>query len=59
MVAFIEAIAEETGLPVGIKAAIGKLDQWIELADLMKETGKGPKSSREETDSNAESIKKR
>ena len=42
MVTFIEAIAEETGLPVGIKAAIGKLDQWIELADLMKETGKGP-----------------
>jgi len=38
----IERIANETGLPVGIKAAIGKLDQWIELADLMKETGKGP-----------------
>ena len=39
---FIEAIAEETGLPVGIKAAIGKLDQWEELADLMLQTGKGP-----------------
>ncbi|WP_350291959.1 FMN-binding glutamate synthase family protein [uncultured Croceitalea sp.] len=38
----IEKIAEETGLPVGIKGAIGKLDQWIELADLMKKTGKGP-----------------
>ena len=42
MVDFIEAIAEETGLPVGIKAAIGKLDQWKELADLMLKTGKGP-----------------
>ena len=38
----IEKIAEETGLPVGIKAAIGKLDQWEQLADLMKKTGKGP-----------------
>jgi glutamate synthase domain-containing protein 2 len=42
MVDFIEAIAEETGLPVGIKAAIGKLDQWKELAEIMKSTGKGP-----------------
>lgn len=39
---FIEDIAEETGLPVGIKGAIGKLDQWEELADLMVKTGKGP-----------------
>jgi len=38
----IEEIAEETGLPVGIKGAIGKLDQWEELAELMVETGKGP-----------------
>ena len=42
MLNFIEAIAEETGLPVGIKAAIGKLDEWVQLADLMLETGKGP-----------------
>lgn len=39
---FIEDIAENTGLPVGIKAAIGKLNEWEELADLMLETGKGP-----------------
>ncbi len=39
---FIEDIAEATGLPVGVKAAIGKLDQWEELADLMVTTGKGP-----------------
>ncbi|MBU3822808.1 FMN-binding glutamate synthase family protein [Flavobacteriaceae bacterium XHP0103] len=42
MVDFIETIAEKTGLPVGIKAAIGKLEQWEELADIMLKTGKGP-----------------
>ncbi|WP_044404201.1 FMN-binding glutamate synthase family protein [Lacinutrix sp. Hel_I_90] len=42
MVDFIEAIAENTGLPVGIKAAIGKLEQWEELTNIMKTTGKGP-----------------
>lgn len=39
---FIEDIAEATGLPVGVKSAIGKLEQWEDLADLMKQTGKGP-----------------
>ena len=38
----IEDIAEQTGLPVGIKGAIGKVDQWEDLANLMVETGKGP-----------------
>ncbi|OEK08656.1 glutamate synthase [Flavivirga aquatica] len=42
MIDFIEAIAEATGLPVGIKAAIGKLEQWEELANIMQKTGKGP-----------------
>ena len=42
LLALIEEIAELTGLPVGIKAAIGKLDQWEELADIMVQTGKGP-----------------
>ncbi|MDP5231146.1 MAG: FMN-binding glutamate synthase family protein [Cellulophaga sp.] len=42
LLVLIEKIAEETGLPVGIKAAIGKLDQWEHLADLMVKTGKGP-----------------
>ena len=42
MMDFIEEIAEITGLPIGIKAAIGKLDQWEELAEIMKKTGKGP-----------------
>jgi len=39
---FIEDIAKNTGLPVGIKAAIGKLNEWEELAELMLESGKGP-----------------
>lgn len=42
MMDFIEEVAAKTGLPVGIKAAIGKLEQWEELADLMKATNKGP-----------------
>jgi len=42
MVDFIESVAEKTELPVGIKAAIGKLDQWKELADIMLKTNKGP-----------------
>ena len=42
LLAFIEEIAEQTGLPVGIKAAIGKLEQWEELIDGMKKSGKGP-----------------
>lgn len=42
MVDLIEAIAEETGLPVGIKAAIGKMDQWVELATIMEAKDCGP-----------------
>ena len=42
LVDFIEQIAKKTGLPVGIKAAIGKLEQWEELAEIMIKTGKGP-----------------
>jgi len=39
---FIERIAEGTGLPVGIKSAIGELEFWEELAEKIKSTGKGP-----------------
>ncbi|WP_167341722.1 FMN-binding glutamate synthase family protein [Nonlabens sp. SY33080] len=42
LIEFVEDIARETGLPVGIKAAIGKLAQWEQLADIMQATGKGP-----------------
>ncbi len=39
---FLESMAEATGLPVGFKSAVGQLDMWVELADLMVKTGKGP-----------------
>ncbi|KAA1246100.1 FMN-binding glutamate synthase family protein [Aquimarina sp. RZ0] len=39
---FIEDIANETGLPVGIKAAIGKTEQWELLAELMVSSNRGP-----------------
>lgn len=42
LVKFIEDIAKETGLPVGIKAAIGKMNQWEELATLMEKENCGP-----------------
>ncbi|WP_416441017.1 FMN-binding glutamate synthase family protein [Leeuwenhoekiella sp. A16] len=42
MINFVEEIAAATGLPVGIKAAIGKLDQWRQLAVAMAETNSGP-----------------
>ncbi|MCX7547728.1 FMN-binding glutamate synthase family protein [Xanthomarina sp. F1114] len=42
LMAFVEEVAEATGLPVGVKAAIGKLNQWKEMASIMQETGKGP-----------------
>jgi len=42
LVDFIEDIAEATGLPVGIKSAVGKMDQWKELATIMVKTKRGP-----------------
>jgi len=42
MMDFIEKVADKTGLPVGIKSAVGKLEMWEELADLMAERGTGP-----------------
>lgn len=41
LVEHVEKIAAATGLPVGIKAAIGHLDFYEELAQVMNETGKG------------------
>ncbi len=41
MVDFIEQMAAATGLPVGIKSAVGKTDMWEELAKtLMMRNGK-------------------
>ena len=42
MIDFIEKIATATGLPVGIKGAIGGLDFWQELASKMKNRKQGP-----------------
>ena len=38
---WVELLAAETGLPVGIKSAVGDLGFWQELADLMAGTGRG------------------
>lgn len=42
MIDFIERIAERTGLPVGIKAAVGELHFWEELAQKMQQRRQGP-----------------
>ncbi len=42
MIEFIERIAKETGLPVGIKSAVGQMGFWHELAQAMRETREGP-----------------
>lgn len=42
MLDFIDLLASETGLPVGIKAAIGQEETWIELASKIKARGSGP-----------------
>ena len=41
MLDFVERLADATGLPVGIKAAVGDLDFWVELADLMADGQRG------------------
>lgn len=38
---FVERIADATGLPVGIKSAVGELDFWHDLARLMDTTDRG------------------
>jgi glutamate synthase domain-containing protein 2 len=42
LVEFVELLADETGLPVGIKSAVGQLDLWEQLAQRMTATGAGP-----------------
>ena len=41
MLDWVEMLAAETGLPVGIKSAVGHLGFWHELADQMAESGRG------------------
>jgi glutamate synthase domain-containing protein 2 len=38
---WVELLATETGLPVGIKSAVGDLEFWYELSDSMRSTGRG------------------
>jgi len=41
MLDWVELLAAETGLPVGIKCAVGDLGFWDELTDLMASTARG------------------
>ena len=42
MLDFLERLADATGLPVGIKSAVGELEFWHELARQMRTTGRAP-----------------
>ncbi len=42
MLDFIERLADATGLPVGIKSAVGELSFWDDLARLIDTTGRAP-----------------
>jgi hypothetical protein len=42
LIEFVELIAQDTGLPVGIKSAIGERGFWEQLAARMVATGGGP-----------------
>jgi glutamate synthase (ferredoxin) len=42
LIEFVERIAEATGLPVGIKAAVGRMEFWDELAAKMSAREGGP-----------------
>jgi glutamate synthase domain-containing protein 2 len=42
LIDFVEDIAAETGLPVGIKSAVGRQEFWDRLAVRMREAGGGP-----------------
>jgi glutamate synthase domain-containing protein 2 len=41
MLDFVEDLADATGLPVGIKSAVGESSFWIELADAMADGRRG------------------
>jgi glutamate synthase domain-containing protein 2 len=42
LIEFVERIADATGLPVGVKSAVGDLGFWDELAERMAASGRGP-----------------
>lgn len=41
MLDFVERLAEASGLPVGIKSAVGEMDFWKQLARAMADSGRG------------------
>ncbi len=41
MLDWVELLASETGLPVGLKSAVGDLEFWDDLTRLMAESGRG------------------
>ncbi len=42
LIGFVERIADATGLPVGVKSAVGDVAFWETLAERMAATGAGP-----------------
>jgi Conserved region in glutamate synthase len=42
LIEFVELIAQDTGLPVGIKSAVGEAEFWEKLVERMTDTGGGP-----------------
>ncbi len=42
LIEFVELIADRTGVPVGIKAAVGQINFWVDLADQMESSRRGP-----------------
>ena len=42
LIEFVESLAAATGLPVGLKSAVGEQQFWEELAARMRSTGAGP-----------------
>jgi len=42
MLDFIEKLADATGLPVGIKSAVGEMSFWHELAKQIEQSGRAP-----------------
>jgi len=42
MLDFIELLADRTGLPIGLKSAVGDLEFWRELATQIRTSGRAP-----------------
>ena len=59
MLDFVEMLAEETGLPVGIKSAVGDLGFWQDLTDLMARDGRAASTSSPSTAARAGPARRR